>query len=187
VRSIRSFLVAATLSSAILVGLAAPAAAVKIVATYGSFGDYGFTPADAASTPAGKCGYSGVLADNYAHLRWIRVRPPSAVSQPGRDQQRVSWQVVVQRERNTGGWKTVAKSGNQYRTAYSGVSADFDPIKVYYKGSLGQKLRALAVIKWWRKGEVQAWVKMWIEYYGVKWTVGTPDFVYNDSCDGAAD
>lgn len=38
-----------------------------------------------------------------------------------------------------------------------------------------------------RNGSVDGLVKARIVYYGVKWTVGTPDYQFTGACTGAAD
>lgn len=186
----RSAVLATALGMVLLLSVGAPASAFQIMDSSGPYGDFGYLPADDSASPAGKCGYSDVLADNYAHLRWVKVRGPEALARdvtPGRDQQKTSWQLRVQRQQGGGAWKTVAKSAVQSRTAYDDQSAAFDPIKVYVKGSADQLWRGIVLIKWWRNGAVEAWVKLRIEYYGVKWTVGTPDYVFTDACTGVAD
>lgn len=186
----RSAVVAATLGVVLLLGVAAPASAFQVISSSGPYGDFGWLPADDVTSPAAKCGYSGVLADNFAHLRWVKVRGPKAAARDvtaGRDQQTLSWQLTIQRQRNGGLWKTVKSSAPQFRTGWDDKSAAFDPMKVYVNGSADQLWRALVVIKWWRNGAVEAWVKVRVEFYGVKWTVGTPDYVFTDACTGVAD
>ena len=35
--------------------------------------------------------------------------------------------------------------------------------------------------------QFEGWVKASITYYGVKWTVGSSDYVFQNSCAGSAD
>jgi len=42
-------------------------------------------------------------------------------------------------------------------------------------------------LRWMRGGSVEGTMKLVTEFYGVKWTVGSPDYVYTDWCDGRAD
>jgi hypothetical protein len=43
------------------------------------------------------------------------------------------------------------------------------------------------MIRWFRGGSVVGMVKLRLEHYSVKWTVGTPDYQFVDACDGASD
>lgn len=171
--------------------VAGPASAVVVIAHHGQTGDWGYSPADDASSPAAKCGYSSRLADSYAHLRWVKVRGPLIAARDttaSRDHQTVSWQVKAQRQVNGGAWKTVASSAVHSGTAYDNTPASFSPIKLSVSGTATNQLwRALIVLKWYRNGGVEGWTKAGIEYYGVKWTVGTPDYVFTDACTGVSD
>ncbi|MEP7361425.1 MAG: hypothetical protein ABI744_07590, partial [Chloroflexota bacterium] len=60
-------------------------------------------------------------------------------------------------------------------------------IKVYLKANTSQLLRAVIYLKWLRNGSTEGWSKARMEFYGVKWTVGASDYVYQDACDGMAD
>ena len=180
--------IAALLSLMSLLVAAGPASA-EIIDSHGMTGDWGYLPADDESSPAGKCGYSDRLADSYAHLRWIKVRAPRVAARDitgGQDHQQVSWQVIVQRS-SASGWTTVKKSSAHSFTAYDDSSSAHSPIKVKFKATTDQSWRALILIKWLRNGSAEGWVKARIEFYGVKWTVGTPDYVFTDSCTGRAD
>lgn len=59
------------------------------------------------------------------------------------DQQKVSFQVLVQRQIGTGPWKTVALSAKQTRTVYDNAYTNFTAIKVYWNGAANQKFRAM--------------------------------------------
>jgi hypothetical protein len=187
-KSHRLILLAVTLSTVAVLALAGPAAATTT--THGKFGDFGYLPADSQSNPAGKCGYSEPLSDSYAHLRFIKVRPPEAIARNttgGRDQQKVTFQVRIQRQGSGGDWSTIKTSAAQSRTAYDDQSANFDPIKVMVNGTNSQLWRAQVILKWWRNGSVEGWGKFPLEWYGVKWTVGTPDYRFDGACTGIAD
>jgi hypothetical protein len=170
---------------------AGPTSALSIISLTGNYGDFGFLPADAPGTPGARCGYSARLADSYAHLRWIRVRPPTVIaydSTPQRDHQKATWQVKIQRQVSGGSWNTVAKSGIQTRTVYDDLSGDYNAVKLYVNGSsLDQLFRAVGTIKWLKNGSVDGSARFSITTYGVKWTVGSPDYEYTDACGGMAD
>ena len=151
--------------------------------------DWGYMPADETDSPAGKCGYSAAHNDGFAYLRWIKVRAPVVAARnvsANDDQQKVSWQVIVQRS-TASGWKTIKKSTTRTFTAYEFVPVNHDPIKVSFTATDDHNWRALIKIRWLRHGSVEGWVKASITYYGVKWTVGDPGYVWSDSCGGKAD
>ena len=178
------------MSLIVLLAMAGPASAMVIIDSHGQTGDWGFLPSDDSSSPAGKCGYSDRLADTYAHLRWIKVRGPEVAARDitgGRDHQMVSWQVKIQRQAPGGAWKTIKSSPVHSATAYDDQSPDFSPIKVSVDGKTYQLWRAVIIVKWWRNGSVEGWVKARIEFYSVKWTVGDPAYVFTDGCTGIAD
>ena len=145
---------------------------------------------DEAGTPGARCGYGAENSSGFAGLKWIRLLGPSVKAHnrtTGVDQQTVTFQVKVLRKIGAGSWTTVASSGRQSRTASDSAWTAFDPIRVYVNGAPGQQFRAMAVLRWMRNGSVNGLLKANIYYYSVKWTVGSPDFVYEDACDGAAD
>lgn len=177
------------LSLLALLAAAVPASAAQVIASSGMTADWGYEPSDDSEHPAGKCGYSSVHEDGFAYLRWIRVRAPVVAARdisPNDDQQKVSWQVIIQRSTTTG-WKTIKKSNARTFTAYEFVPVAHDPIKVYFTATNDQNWRALVLIKWLRNGSVEGWVRASLTYYGVKWTVGDPAFVFTNSCEGRAD
>ena len=126
-----------------------------------------------------------------AYLRWIKVWHFLAAARDltvNRDSQLVSSQIVIQRSVGGGAWKTVARSVVQKLTAYDDQSPNFSDPKLMVNGtSANQQFRAVVTLKWWRKGAVEGVAKMRLTYHSVKWSVGSPDFVYHDACSGAAD
>jgi len=167
-----------------------PASAFLIASESGLRGDHGWSPPDEAATPAGRCGYSAENSVGQAFLRWIKLRPPSIAARDvtgARDSQKASWQVVIERKIGTGPWRKVAASGRQTRTTWDDQSADYDPIKVYVNGQANQVFRAVVFLRWMRGGSIEGSMKLVTEFYGVKWTVGSPDYVYADWCDGRSD
>ncbi len=171
------------------IGLSGAASAHVIVGTHGVTGDW--RTHDSFETPEGKCGYSAPNSSGVAFFRWMKITPPLAFARDitaGRDHQSVKWQFKIQRSVNGGAWTNVASSPVQTKTAYDDMYARFTPMKVYYNGtSFVQKFRGLVTVNWIRNGSSEGWVKFWIEYYGVKWTVGNPTYVYTNGCDGSAD
>jgi len=167
-----------------------PASAFLIASESGLTGDHGWSPPDEEPTPAGRCGYSAENSNGFAFLRWIKLRAPNIAARDvtgARDSQKASWQVVVQRKIGTGPWRKVAASSRQTRTTWDDQSADYDPIKVSVNGQANQVFRAIVYLRWMRGGSVEGTMKLVTEFYGVKWTVGSPDYVYTDWCDGRAD
>jgi len=183
---------AAAISVIAVLAFAAPVSAWDPLKISGDYGDFGSQPEhqDAVEYPGAKCGYSAADGTGTAYLRWIKVYHFLAAARdltPNRDSQMVSSQVAIQRQTSSG-WKTVAKSAIQKLTAYDDQSAKFTDPKVYVHGtSASQHFRAVLTLKWWRNGAVEGTVKARIEFYSVKWTVGSPTYVYSDACDGAAD
>ncbi|MDL2336105.1 MAG: hypothetical protein QFC55_08755, partial [Chloroflexota bacterium] len=166
-----------------LLAVAGPAAAQEIIATHGQTGDWGYSPADDDSSPGAKCGYSAPMPDGWAHLRWIKVRGPIVVARDttgGRDHQTVSWQVKIQRQATGGAWQTMASSSVHSATSYDDTGFHFTPVKVNVSGNTDQLWRAVILLKWLRNGGVEGWTKARIEFYGVKWTVGAPDYFFTD-------
>jgi hypothetical protein len=181
--------IVALLSLIALLSAAGPASAQDTIASHGLTADWGYMPSDDAEHPAGRCGYSAAHDDGFAYLRWIKVRAPVVAARdvsPDDDQQKVSWQVIIQRSTATA-WKTIKRSTARVFTAYEFVPVTHDPIKVYFTATNDQNWRALIRINWLRNGSVEGWVKASITYYGVKWTVGDPAFVFTNSCEGRAD
>jgi hypothetical protein len=181
---------AVLLGMLLAIAISAPASAFLIAAESGQRGDWGWNPSDDSDTPGGRCGYSAENASGDAFLRWIRIRPPLILARDttaAQNSQKASWQVVVQRKIGDGQWRKVAESGRQTRTTWDDHSGDFDPIKVYVNGQANQTFRGIVFLRWLRNGAVEGSVKLVTEYYGVKWTVGTPDYVFEFACDGASD
>ncbi len=88
-----------------LLTMAAPVSAQVVVDSHGMTGDWGYLPADDSSSPGAKCGYSAEHNDGFAYLRWIKVRAPRVTARDvtaGQDQQKVSWQVIIQRSSASG-------------------------------------------------------------------------------------
>lgn len=184
----RTLSVALSLGLMAAMSLSGPAAAAQI-ASHGLTGDYGTI--DNSSQPGGKCGYSPANASGYAFLRWIKVNPPLVAARNltgAREHQQVRFQFKIQRSNNGGPWKNVASSPVQTKTAYDDTSAPFTAMKAYYNGtSPTEDFRALLKISWLRNGSTEGWVKTTTENYSVKWTVGSPDFVFTEPCSGRAD
>jgi hypothetical protein len=176
------------LALTVALALVGPASAAVLVKQSGLWGDYGTY--DSSVQPGAKCGYSAADGTGTAYLRWIKVNPPKAAARDitsARDHQQVSWQVTIQRDPGTGHWKNVAHSGVQTKTTYDDLSATYGSLKVYVNGAPGQIFRAIITLKWLRNGSVEGFVKLRIEYYSVKWTVGIPTYVFTDACTGSAD
>lgn len=176
---------------AMLLSLAGPAAAYEIVSDSGPRGE--FMLVDTADMPGGRCGYSAENMAGVARFRWLRVRAPQVFAADRnadqRDSRIVGWSFKIQRLQPGGAWTNVAASSEQRARAYQDAAANLDPKKVYFHGTNdGSQYRALVIIKWYKpNGSVEGKVKLLVSYYGVKWTVGTPDYVYSGACAAAAD
>ncbi|HYI22241.1 MAG TPA: hypothetical protein VEX62_06355, partial [Candidatus Limnocylindrales bacterium] len=78
-------------------------------------------------------------------------------------------------------------TSTQTKSAHETDPADFVDRKLYYSARAGDLLRGTVEIKWLRSGSVEGKVKLRIEFYSVKWTVGAPDYVFEDACTGVSD
>jgi hypothetical protein len=180
---------AALLGLVALLGLAGPVSATEVIASHGKTGDWGYNPSDDSSHPVAKCGYSAPNGDGIAYLRWIKVQAPRVAARDitlGPDHQLVSWQAIIQRS-SASGWTTIKNSPVHQFTAYDNSSSAHSAVKVYVNGTNDASWRAVIRINWLRNGSTEGWIKARIEYYGVKWTVGNPDYVFTDACGGQAD
>jgi hypothetical protein len=167
------------------------ASAFQVIKLTGHYGDFGTAPATADDTdhPGAKCGYSAAVG-GFAYLAWIKVFPFKATAYDRTaevDHQKVTFKVIVQRSNDGGTTWTKVGSASETRRAYDNLSANFDALKVYTTGKAGNLYRALVTLKWLRHGLTDGLAKVRMEYYGVKWTVGDPAYVYQDACDGRAD
>jgi hypothetical protein len=185
--------IAAVLSLAALLAMAGPASAWVVVKQSGMTGDYGsqISHTDQDTSPGARCGYSAPDSGGWAYLRWIKVYHYLVAARDitaDRDSQIVSFQALVQRQTNGGTWKTVARSAVQKMTSHDDQGPTFNDPKLMVHGtSANQHFRALVILKWWRNGGVEGSIKIRLQYYGVKWTVGNSDYVWTNACDGAAD
>ena len=184
--------IATSLAMVLALLFSTPAAAFELIQLSGNYGDFGtkIATSDGPDTPGAKCGYSAKDAMNVAHLAWMKVYPFKAVGYDrtgSTDSQKIQFKVTVQRSQNDGAsWKNVG-SVAQTRTTTDAKSAKFTSLTVNVSGKAGQIFRAITTLTWLYQGHVDGIAKARMEYYGVKWTVGSPDFVYHDACDGAAD
>ena len=119
------------------------------------------------------------------------MRPPQVIavdSTAQREHQKATWQVKIQRQINGGSWKSVAHAATQTRTVYDDLSGDYKAVKISVNGSAQNQLfRAVGTIQWLKNGSVDGSAKFSITTYGVKWTVGSPDYEYTDACGAMAD
>ncbi len=179
---------AAVLGLALAMGLSGPAAAFQILKDQGPRGTLLLN--DGPSGQAARCGYAPADAHDVGYFRWMKVFPPSAYAQDttaGRDQQKVRWFFTLQHSVNAGPWQKVGSSAKQTKTAYDDTAAAFTPRKFYFNAGFNEQLRAIVTVQWLRNGAVKGIVKYRIEWYSVKWDVGSPSYIYTDACDGAAD
>jgi hypothetical protein len=162
-----------------------PAAAAVLIKDTGTHGDFGTH--DDSTDPGAKCGYSAANANGVAFLRWIKVYPVFAGTSSGVSQQPVKWTVIIQRSPDNGTtWKNLI-SQSQTRTAKASSGAAFGAMKVAFTGNAKNDYRAISKLQWIRNGHVTGTTKLRMEFYSVKWTVGSPDFVFEDYCTGPAD
>ena len=184
----RALITALLLGLSLAFALGGTASAHVVVDQYGLTGDWGTY--DSTSTPEGKCGYSAPDGTGTAYLRWMKVIAPIIIARditPQRDHETARWQFKLQRSHNGGAWKNVASSAVQNKTTYDDTTSTLSPMKVYFNGHVGDRFRAMVTASWVRNGAVEGWVKFRVEFYGVKWTVGVPDYVFTDACDGSQD
>lgn len=177
----------AGLSAVMVLGAGMPASAAVVVAERGSVGAYQIT--DSVDQPGARCRYSRANASGDAFLRWVVARPPEVFARDvtsGRDRQRISWTLVVQRSNGSGPWRNVAAVRVGGR-AWDDQAAELPRLKLFVRGREGFSYRAKGVIRWWRNRSVEGAAKYLIEYYAVRWTVGDPAHVFEGSCPGHAD
>lgn len=183
---IRTFSLALSLGLMLTLALGSTASAAVLIKDSGTHGDFGTIDYD--DTHAGsRCGYSAPNSSGTAFLRWIKVFPVFAGTSSGVSSQPIKWIVTIQKSADGGAsWQQVT-AASQTRTASGGNSAVYDPMKLSFTGRAGKLYRAISTLKWIRNGNVTGVVKLRMEYYSVKWTVGSPSYVYHGACDGAAD
>jgi hypothetical protein len=180
------------LGTTLAIAFGSTASAFAILTVSGNHGEWGSSSAtaDDAAHPGARCGYAAPDTSGFAHLAWIKVYPFKALAynhSGATDSQPVTFMATVQRSTDGGTtWKNGA-SASQTRTAFDNKSPKFDTLKVAVSGKEGSLYRAVVTLKWLKNGHVDGLVKVRMEYYSVKWTVGDPAFVYSNACDGAAD
>jgi hypothetical protein len=166
---------------------AGPASAALVTDQGGVHGPYFVN--DTSEHPGAKCGYGAPNQYGFAAFKWMKfylpqVRARNVTSM--RDHQKVRLIYKIQLSAHGMPFKAV-EMGQQTRTAYDDTPAAFDPAKLYHTGHEGDLLRGAFIIQWLRAGDVEGFVKVRLEYYAVKWTVGSSDYVFNGSCTGEAD
>lgn len=185
----RRLTAAAVVALALSSGLSGVASAHTLIAQHGVYGNYGTD--DSHDRPGAKCGYSAANSSGVAFLRWIKVFPPVAIARDvtgGQDHQLIAEQVKTQRSISGGKWKNISSSAVQTRTAYEDTAAFFPTIKVPVNGTSSSEMwRAVVTLSWKRNGSIEGWVRFSMDYYSVKWTVGSPGTVFQNACGGSAD
>lgn len=170
--------------------IAAPVSAAEIISSSGQQGIYVVADQvdDQTNLPGARCGYGAENSAGDAFFKWMKFRKPDVYARDtGAGTQQQTVKLIYRLQRNTGsGWKTVASS-TQTDSASETDPADFVDRKLYYAARAGELLRGTIEIKWIRAGSVEGKVKLRLEYYSVKWTVGAPDYIYEDACDGSSD
>ena len=147
---------------------------------------------DSSGFPGAKCGYGPENASGQAFLSWIKVfgvKVTAADRTSAVDHQPVSFQVLIQRRKGMGPYKTFAKSNTVTKTAADNAFTSFKGIKVFVNNHAinDQDYRAVVILRWMRNGSVDGLVKAQIEWYSVLWTVGSPDLVLDGYCNSWAD
>jgi hypothetical protein len=178
------------LAAMLMVSGLTPASAAVVLSDTGQRGIYVLPDevTDETRYPGARCGYGPESSGDDALFEWMRFRAPEVYARDtgsGTQHQRVTVIYRLQRDPGTG-WRTVASS-KQTATAHETEPADISRSKLFFDGRAGDLMRGVVSIKWLRNGEVEGAVKLALEYYSVKWTVGSPDYIYEDACDGSAD
>jgi hypothetical protein len=179
---------AIVLSLATAAAAATPAMAAVILSETGVHGPYVVPDQVDPSIPGARCGYGAETVSGDAFFKWMKFRKPDVYARDtGDGVQRQKVKLVYEIQKNIGpGWQTVARS-KQTARAHETMPADFVPHKLFFAGGAGDELRGVVTIKWLRAGAVEGTVRLRLEEYSVKWTVGTPDFTFQDVCSGSAD
>lgn len=179
--------IAAALGMVLAIGFSLPVSAEVIVSSNGNHGEAHFF--DSEGFPGGTCGYGAANTAGFAHFKWMKLLGPSVKAYDrtvGVDHQQVVWKFMLQRKKPGHPYTTVG-SATQTKTAYDNSFTNFGTLKVYANGVAGDLFRAISFVKWIRNNSTDGSVKARIQFYGVKWTVGSPDFVFTDACTGQAD
>ena len=181
-------LLALGLAIGLLFVLTGAAAGYQVVSDTGDIGAY--VVLDSGDDEGAKCGYGPEDGGGVADFKWMKVFAPQVWARDVsgvRDNQTVSWRVNLFRSIDEGPWQSIRTSAWQSKNAFDDQPAAFAPIKVYYTGSANERLQAQLTIRWHRNGTVEGKLKLLIDLYQVKWTVGTPDFIWVGACAGSAD
>jgi hypothetical protein len=137
---------------------------------------------DTAERPGVTCFY-----DDSGELRGVGVRPPRVLARNVTDevdQQRVSWQFVVQRRANPDAdWKVFARSSMQSARAWDNEPARFAAMAIRLlrpasDDPLLTEYRVIVRMLWWRGGDVVGVARHmedWYRWKGVDTKVVGPD------------
>jgi Tfp pilus assembly protein PilX len=191
-KRIRTLTLAFSAALLLAAAVGSPASAFSMIQLTGHYGEFGTksNTADDSSRPGAKCGYSAPDQNGVAHLVWVKVFPWLALAYDrtsANDHQQIKFQVTLQRSKNGGAtWKSVG-SASQTRTGSDMQSASFGSLTVKASGKPNQLFRAIVTLTWLHNGQADGLARARMEYYGVKWTVGDPAYVFTDACDGASD
>lgn len=190
---LRQLGLATSVGLALALAIGSSASAYVLMYLSGNYGDFGTQAAhaDAAGSPGAVCTYGLRDAGGNAHLTGIKVYGflASAYSTTGGiDHQSIRFKATLQRSTDGGQtWKNTA-SESQTRGATDNVSTQFGSLKVKVRGttSLLSEYRAIVTLDWLVNGRSDGHAQMSMRFYGVKWTVGDPGYVFEDACDGVA-
>ncbi|MEO7117692.1 MAG: hypothetical protein ABIZ34_01840 [Candidatus Limnocylindrales bacterium] len=166
-----------------------PAMAYDVITATGVTGDYSVI--DAVEDPVGRCAFGPPDSGGEAKFVWMRVEPPSAYARdisPGRDHQQVSWRLRLQIGTSSSGpWSTVGSSAWAQARAYEDAPAPLPAAKVFDSSGGTKYYRGVMQIRWHRYGMVEGSTSLWLTFFSAKWTVGSPDSVFEYVCPNRAD
>ena len=181
--------IGSAMAALLVISISGVASAAVVIRNTGSHGAYYVVDYD--TQPGGRCGYGAENSAGQAYVKWIWFRKPEVYARDinaNRNQQQVKLTYSLQ-HRVAGSmtkWKTVATK-TQTNTAWDDTRAAFASQKVYAPNTSTQVWRGVVNLKWMRNGSVEGQVTYRIEWYSVMWTVGDPNYVYQNWCDGRAD
>ena len=124
---------------------------------------------DTADRPGATCYYGEA-----GRLRGIGVRPPRVLARDvtaGVDQQRVSWQFVIQRRANpSSDWRLFFRSSMQNAVAWDNEPAHFNAMTVAFRRPAGDdplltEYRVNVRMLWWRHAAVEGLARHRVDWY----------------------
>ena len=182
-KRIRTLTFAVSVALLLAAAIGSPAYAFTTLKQSGSMGDWGTR--SSVDGPEAKCGYSTTSTVGVFQLRWIKVYPVLAGPASGRNSQKISWTVSIQRSLDNGStWKTLKTAKTQTGTATQSKSVKYKTVTVNLKGK-NLAYRAVSTLKWLTNGSASGLVTIAMSTYGSKFGTHSSTLEFSDYCSGA--